>query len=214
KNCKLFSKLLTLIIFCVVLSVVFSGCGLSTIIESRKEKNFTPTDVISNVESIDETPTLSDDEYEYLDSLAQSLYYAKFQSEDDLSDGVVLQYISSILHDQELKQNYYLVTPEKTNIEFKLDVESCKKIAKALFDYDLSEKFALGEDFVFPISGGSVPVVAGRDTYPLEDGSFSIIYRINANGGNEEYKQVTLNVIRQNSEYSKFHILSIVSVDG
>ncbi len=217
KNFKLISRLMACVIFCIVLSVALSGCALFKLTKPVKVEPLSATDVSSNTESVDNTPTISEEEYEFLDSVARALYYAKFQSKEKLNDTIVLEYISAILHDQDLIQKDYLVTPEKTNMEYKLEVSLCKKIAKSLFGYELGETKAVGGKFIFPYAGGVTPKVAGRDTHPLEDGSFIIIYTILAEGVDGEYiinNQVTLNVIRQNDQYSKFRIISIVSADG
>ena len=63
KNCKLLSKLISLVVACLVLSIAFSGCSSSTDAQTATDENQSTIDVSSNVESTLQNPSLSHDEY-------------------------------------------------------------------------------------------------------------------------------------------------------
>lgn len=214
-----FSRLFTLIISCVlvfiILSTTLSGCAAVSLINKNKIDNVVSN--VSSVVSVDKTPEISAEEYVLLDGIARSLYYVKFNSPDDLNDQMVREFISSILHDQDLQSNDYLITPQRTNAEYKLEADKCKAIAKGLFNYDLGDGGTVAGNYIFPYAGGVTPQIAGKETHPLEDGSFRLVYTVQAQGFDGGYiinDIVTLNVIRIESEYSKFRILSIMSQEA
>ncbi len=214
---KWFRFAVSCVLICAMLSVVLSGCALKTILEHREEiKNTTSVDDSSQTVSIDKNPELTADEYALLDNLARALYYAKFNSTDNLDDQIVLEYVSAILHDQDKQQKDYLIKPEKSDVEYRLEAGKCKSLVKALFNYDLGDSKIVNGNFVFPYAGGVTPEIAGRDTYPLEDGSFRMVYTVQAMVGDEYAINdiVTMNVIRIKNDYCNFRILSIMSADG
>ncbi len=218
KKYNAFSIIAVCISFFVFISMFFSGCGLTTIIEHQRAKKITSANSVSSiVQPVDKNRPISSSELELLDGIARVLYYVEFNSVDSLNDNLVLEYISAILHDQDSTQKDYLVTPESTNEEYKLEASVCKEISMALFGYELGDEKIVGGKYIFPYAGGIIPKISERDIFHLEDGSYRLVYTVKVEGPDGEYiinNKVTLNVVRQNNKHSAFRIISIISADG